>query len=248
MLKSQAQYKYPKVSVVVVNWNAWGITERCLESIKTLNYPNYEVIIVDNGSTTPAPNYFREKYLTCELLETGENLGYTGGNNVGIRSALSHHADHVLILNNDAVIEDPDMLNKLVTCFLEIPTTGIVAPRLLEYRPNGVLIGNSYAISRSLQLLGSLVARKPFIRLSERMDFHFKTLEGIGCQSEVMSVTFVSGSVMLISRKVFELIGFLDEQLFMYDDETDFCLRVLEAGLEIIVFKKSFFSLLTCVT
>lgn len=246
MLISQAQYKYPKISVVVVNWNAWAITELCLESIKTLNYPNYEVIIVDNGSTTPAPNYFREKYLTCELLETGENLGYTGGNNAGIRSALSRHADYVLILNNDAVIVDPDMLNKLVICFLAIPTTAIVAPRLLEYRPNGVFIGSSYTASRLLQLLISIVTNKPFAALSKGMDFNFKTLEGIGCQAEAMSAAFVSGSVMLISRQVFELIGFLDEQLFMYDDETDFCLRVLEAGLEILYVQNTSVARVTC--
>ena len=233
MLKKQVPYKYPRVSIVVLNWNAWSITERCLESIKTLNYPNYEVIIVDNGSTRSAPSHFREKYLTCELLETGENLGYTGGNNAGIRSALDRHADYILILNNDAVIKDPDMLSKLITCFLANPTTAIAAPRLLEYRPNGVFIGSSYTICRSLRVLTSIVTSKPFVGLWKETKSSLATLEAMGCPSEAMSVFFVSGSVMLISRQVFERVGLLDEQLFMYDEETDFCLRVLEAGLEI---------------
>lgn len=219
--------------MVVLNWNAWDRTARCLESIKNLNYPNYEVIIVDNGSTIPAPDYFKEKYFTCELLETGANLGYTGGNNAGIRSALRRHAEYVLILNNDAVIKDQDMLSKLVTCFLAIPTTGIAAPKLLEYRPNGVFIGNGYTISRSLRLLASIVTSKPFLWSWKGTESSSLTLEAMGCQSEALSVIFVSGSVMLISRQVFEQIGLLDEQLFMYDDETDLCLRVLEAGLGI---------------
>src|SRR5207249_3573567 len=108
-LESQAGYNSPQVSIVVLNWNAWEITGQCVDSIGKLRYPNYEIVIVDNGSTYPAPTNFKDKYANCTLLETGENLGYTGGNNFGIRSALSRGAAYVLILNNDAVIDDPDM-------------------------------------------------------------------------------------------------------------------------------------------
>lgn len=236
------------MNIVVLNWNAWDITERCLDSIKALNYPNYEITIVDNGSQIAAPIYFKEKYLNCRIHQIGENLGYTGGNNAGIKTALSRHADLILILNNDAVIEDPDMLNKLVVCFLALPAVGIVGPKLREYSPNGALIGDGYALSRSLQLLISVIRRRFLGRSLTEKDFYRETVEEIGCQTDTISVPFVSGSVMLISRQVFDLIGFLDEQLFMYDDETDFCLRALEAGLKIIYVQNTSVARVTCTT
>jgi len=218
-----------------------------LESIRILNYTNYEITIVDNGSQIKAPFCFKQKYLNCGIHQLEENLGYTGGNNAGIKSALSRHADLVLILNNDAVIEDPDMLNKLVACFLAFPQVGIVGPRLREYSPKGVLIGDGYAISRSLQLLISVARRRFFGTPLRENDFHQETVEEIGCKTDAISVPLVSGSVMLISKRVFDQIGFLDEQLFMYDDETDFCLRASEAGFKIMYVQNTSVVRVTCI-
>jgi GT2 family glycosyltransferase len=249
VLKSRQQDKNPRVSIVVLNWNAWGKTGRCLNSTKNLRYSNYEIIVVDNGSITRPPDYFKDKLTDCQYLETGENLGYTGGNNVGIKHALERGADYVLILNNDAVIKDPDLLRKLVSCFLATTATGIAAPKLTEFRPNGALIGEGHAISRSLQLLSALVkgghSARP-IRLHEGVST--QTLEPGECPSEMISVMSVSGSAMLISRQVFEAIGFLDDRLFMYDDETDFCLRVIEAGWDIVYVRNTSVARETCVT
>jgi GT2 family glycosyltransferase len=246
VLKSRQQDKNPRVSIVVLNWNAWETTGRCLDSTKNLRYSNYEIIVVDNGSTRRPPDYFKDKLTDCQYLETGENLGYTGGNNAGIKHALKRGADYVLILNNDAVIKDPDVLHKLVSCFLATPATGIAAPRLIEFRPNGALIGEGYAISRSLQLLSALVKGRHSIRSNE--DVSTQALEPNECPSEMVSVMSVSGSAMLISRQVFELIGFLDDRLFMYDDEADLCLRVIEAGLDIVYVRNTSIARVTCVT
>jgi len=245
MFEGQAPISYPRVNIVVLNWNAWETTGRCLASAKTLRYPNYEIIVVDNGSIDRPPEYFKDRFADCHLLEMGENLGYTGGNNAGIKHALSRGADYVLILNNDAVIEDPDMLRKLVSCFFVTPATGIAAPRLREYRPNGVFIGERYAISRSLKLLSSLVKCKP--SAESNAGHGIQTLELGECRLETMSVMSVSGSVMLISREIFELIGLLDEQLFMYDDEIDLCLRVIEAGFDIIYVRNTSVARVTCI-
>lgn len=252
------EYSYPKVGIVVLNWNAWETTGQCVDSIRNLTYPNYEILIVDNGSTIPTPKNIQDKYVNCSLLETGENLGYTGGNNFGIRSALSGGAAYVLILNNDAVINDPDMLTKLVNCFHAIPAAGIVAPRLMDYRPNGILVGERYVVSRSVQFLSSLVTSGRLkgsnadssIRsshLSEKPCFPIQSLEIDGHRSEAMNVPFVSGAVMLISREVLEVVGLLDERLFMYDDETDLCLRVIEAGFEILYVRNTCITRVTCI-
>src|SRR5688572_12881755 len=97
----------PQVAIIVLNWNAWAVTEKALESLNCLRYPNHEVILVDNGSSCPKPADFLDKFPNLIFVQTGANLGYTGGNNAGIRVALKRHASYVLILNNDVLVKDP---------------------------------------------------------------------------------------------------------------------------------------------
>ena len=91
----------PRVTVVVLNWNGLADTLECLNSLVRLDYPTHEVVVVDNGSTDGSVQVFREQFPMATVFETGENLGYTGGNNAGLRHALAQGADYVLLLNND---------------------------------------------------------------------------------------------------------------------------------------------------
>src|SRR5262245_33844723 len=85
----------PQVAVIVLNWNAWALTEKALDSISRLRYPNHEIILVDNGSSSPPPSEFKKTFPNIIFIQTGANLGYTGGNNAGIRVALQRHANYV---------------------------------------------------------------------------------------------------------------------------------------------------------
>lgn len=95
---------WPKVGVVVLNWNGWRDTVECLRSLHSLIYPNYQIIVVDNGSTDGSVERVRGVFPSLPLIETGKNLGYAGGNNRGIARALDMAAEYVLILNNDVKI------------------------------------------------------------------------------------------------------------------------------------------------
>jgi GT2 family glycosyltransferase len=77
--------RYPLVTIVVLNWNGLADTLRCLESLAGLNYAAYGVVVVDNGSTDGSPAVIRQRFPEVVVIENGENLGYTGGNNVGLR-------------------------------------------------------------------------------------------------------------------------------------------------------------------
>src|SRR5688572_29495276 len=134
----------PKVSIVILNWNAWAVTEKALDSINCLRYPNHEVILVDNGSSFPQPVNFKDKFPNLIFVQTGANLGYTGGNNAGIKVALKRHASYVLILNNDVLVRDPDLLWKLVSASRNTPSAGIFAPQVVQYNCDGKKIFDRY--------------------------------------------------------------------------------------------------------
>lgn len=105
--------KYPKVFIIIVNWNGLKDTLECLQSVFKQDYPNFEVIMVDNGSKDNSVQVIRNAYPQIILIENKENLGYTGGNNVGMHYAVNSGSDYVWLLNNDTVVE-PDTLSKLV--------------------------------------------------------------------------------------------------------------------------------------
>lgn len=231
--------KMPQVAVIVLNWNAWAVTEKALDSINCLRYPNYEVILVDNGSSCPQPADFKYKFPNLIFVQTGANLGYTGGNNAGIKVALQRHASYVLILNNDVLVRDPDLLSKLVSASHNTPSVGILAPQVVQYNRDGMKIRDRYH-GRSQTLLSLLKGtnrssnvsphegtHQNFMSVSDRSQ-HTQCLN-----NDVATVTQVCGCAMLISRAFFERVGFFDERLFMYDDEYDLCLRGMDVGFQI---------------
>jgi len=122
----------PKVSIIVLNWNSAHDTAECLESLRKLNYPAHEIIIVDNGSTDDSELVLREEYSDIKFIQTGVNLGYAGGNNVGIKYALAHGAELIWILNNDTVV-DPDSLREMVVMAQSDPAIGLVGSKIFYY-------------------------------------------------------------------------------------------------------------------
>ena len=224
--------KAPQVAIIVLNWNAWDLTQKALESLRCLRYPNYEIILVDNGSLTK-PDGFEKSFPNLLFVQTGSNLGYTGGNNAGIKIALARNADFILILNNDVLVEDPNLLIKLVTVCRHSQAVGIVAPRILQYTHNGVEIRQKY-FGRIQTLLSVLVlgARSLSFRGCSWRKMLEETTSSI--RNEFEGVAQVCGCAMLVSRSFFERIGYFDERLFMYDDEYDLCLRGVDAGFLVL--------------
>ncbi|HDL01181.1 MAG TPA: glycosyltransferase family 2 protein, partial [candidate division Zixibacteria bacterium] len=103
----------PLVYIVLLNWNGWKDTAQCLDSLKELAYHNYCILIVDNGSTDKSVSRLKSAYPDINLIETGSNLGFSGGCNVGIRHALDSNADYVWLLNNDTKV-DRHSLSRLI--------------------------------------------------------------------------------------------------------------------------------------
>lgn len=123
---------HPRVSIIILNWNGLEDTINCLESLKKITYPNYEVIVVDNGSKGNDADVLEEKYKGyIKLIRNKENLGFAEGNNVAIREVIKEgKADYILTLNNDTTVE-PNFLDELVKCAQRHSKAGSVQPKLV---------------------------------------------------------------------------------------------------------------------
>lgn len=209
---SEAQ-GYPKVCIVILNWNGKDITSKCLDSIKEITYPNYEVVLIDNGSNDGSQGHFKTNYQWVTFIENPKNLGFTGGNNIGIRKGLGNKSDYILLLNNDTVA-DPSFLNELIKAGEARKDVGILNPKIYYYDHPDVLW---YAGGRVSILKGMPV------------HFGFQKKDA-GQYDTTCEVNFITGCAFLIKREVIEKIGILDENLFIYSEDLDWSLRAISSG------------------
>lgn len=208
----------PHVTIVILNWNGLSDTLACLESLQRLDYPDYEIVVVDNGSTDGSVPVIRERFPVVTMLENAENWGYAGGNNVGLRHAMAQGADYALLLNNDTVV-DPAFLGILVNAAEAEPAVGIAGPTIYYYEQPDIIWSAGGAIDwrrGSTRMVG----------LDERDEGQFG--------AEPRPVDFVTGCAMLVRRAVLERVGLLDERFFAYYEETEWCVRVRRAGYKIV--------------
>jgi len=216
--------KYPEVSIIILNWNGLDDTVECLESLKKITYPNYEVVVVDNGSKGSDVQILEGDFGDyIHLIRNDKNYGYTGGNNMGIRYALSDpSADYFLVLNNDVTVA-PDFLTEMVKLAESDKSVGIVGPKTYLYD-----------FPDRLQLVWYRVDMR------KGRAFHVGSGEVDRGQYDCVSeVNYVQGSCFLVKRQVIQHIGFLDTSYFCYWDETDYCFRAREAGYKIIYAPKA---------
>ena len=116
-----------KVSIIVLNWNNYNDSAECLESLNNIDFPNCEIILVDNASEDGSAERLKMNYPNISLIKNHDNYGYAKGNNVGIKQALKNGADYVLLLNNDTVV-DQHFLTPLVMDAEADNGIGIVGP------------------------------------------------------------------------------------------------------------------------
>lgn len=203
----------PLVAVIVLNWNNWAVTAECLESLRRLTYPNARLLLVDNGSSDDSERILRERFPDVEILQTGSNLGYAGGNNAGMRRALELGADHLCLLNNDVVVE-PGFLEPLVAALEADPRLGIAGGLQCSYDDR---------------------------RLIQNSGAYFSFVTGRVCNANAgeadrgqcdrqKEVDFISGAALLARAEMARSIGLLDDTFFMVCEDADWCLRARRAG------------------
>lgn len=208
----------PRVEIVVLNWNGCEDTRACLASLEQVDYPAFHVTVVDNGSTDGSPALLRARFPEVTVLETGENLGFAGGNNVGLRCALDRGAGYALLLNNDTEVA-PDFLRRMVEVAEADPRVGMVGPTIYYYDHPEVIWSAGGAIDWRW-------GRTWMVGLDEPDRGQFGT--------EPRAVDFVTGCAMLVRREVMERVGLLDERFFLYYEEVEWCVRARRAGFAVL--------------
>jgi GT2 family glycosyltransferase len=200
-----------KLVAVVLNWNGGDDTLRALASLGGV-----ETICVDNGSTDGSDAEVGARFPDIELIRTGANLGFAGGNNVGIRRALERGADWVLLLNQDAVAE-PGLAEALARAAAARPDAGILACKVLFEDGETVM----YAGASFNAWLGYSGRRHGW---GEPDRFH-----------EMHDVERADGAAMAVSRPLVERAGLLDEELFLYVEDVELSLRARSAGFTVVL-------------
>jgi GT2 family glycosyltransferase len=203
----------PRVSIIILNWNSYEVTRDCLLSMRTLNYLNRDITLVDNGSVDGSGERLAGEFPEVRLIKNQENLGFAGGNNVAIRDALSRGADYLLLLNNDTIVQ-PDFLCELVRAGESDPKIGLLNPKIYYFDPPD-RIWYAGGINKPGRVF------PVHIGLRERDN---------GEYNQAKEVSFITGCALLIKAEVVRKIGLMDETFFLSFEDADWCVRARQAG------------------
>jgi N-acetylglucosaminyl-diphospho-decaprenol L-rhamnosyltransferase len=204
----------PRLSIVIVSYNARADLERCLETlVRDRPAVDHEIVVVDNASTDDTVDALRMRWSGVRLIEAGMNLGFSKGNNVGIRQSFG---ELVLLLNGDTLVP-PGAIDGLVAALDARPDAAVAGPRLVDAdgRPE---LSFGRMISPFNELRQKLLARGNIDRLTSRE----------------REVDWVSGACLLVRRADAEAVGFLDERYFMYTEDVDFCAAIRARGRTVL--------------
>ena len=213
----------PKACIVILNWNGLDDTIECLESLKKITFPNYEVVVVDNASSGNDVQVIREKYADyIHVIANDKNYGFSEGNNIGMRYALEKQSEYVLLLNNDTVV-DPNFLTELVNVAEEDRMVGIAGAKLYFYDyPNRLWhVGGS---------VNWYLGRFKSYGVNE---------EDLGQYDQLADRDYVYATAMLIRKSVIDAISLLDPAFFFGIEEYDYCHRAKKAGFRVVYVPKA---------
>ncbi|MBR3511504.1 MAG: glycosyltransferase family 2 protein [Clostridia bacterium] len=205
--------KSKKIAIVLVNYNGIQDTKECIESILKSSYNNYKIIVVENNSQDKEHiDSLSAVFPNIYIIKSKENLGFSGGNNLAINYSLTNNFDYILLLNNDTIV-DPNMISYLIENANE---NQITVPKMLYYYEKDLIW---YAGGKISKFTGNAK--------------HFKMNSKNTTEVKSCTCTFATGCCMMINSNIFKKVGLLNEKFFMYCEDTEFCLRLLEKEISI---------------
>lgn len=208
---------HPLVQVVVLNWNGLEDTLRCVRSLENQTYPNYSVLVVDNGSTDGSPDGLQALGERARLILLKDNLGYTGGNNFAMQDAFANGASYVWLFNSDATA-DRDALAKLVAACEQDPAIGLASPLVLE-------ADNHAAIQFACGLFDlAAPGYTPSYDIAEAQNW----------QAQHPTRIALHGTALLVRRSLYEAVGGLDDTFFAYWEDIEYSMRCAAAGFRAV--------------
>ena len=227
----------PKVGIIILTINALKMTQELLRDVAKLNTKGIEAkcVVVDNDSKDGTQKVLKDwklKNMDYKFIEAGKNLGFAGGNNLGIKNALKSGCSYVILINNDLVLSK-DLVTKLVEFMDQNPDIGMVSPKM--YFAKGYEFHkerySKEEIGKVFWYAGGIIDWNNILSAHRGVDE-----VDIGQYNQVWQTDFVNGACVIIRREVFDEIGFLDSSLFLYWEDADFSQRAKKAGFKVVYF------------
>ena len=209
----------PLVSIITVNFNQAQLTYELLASIGHLNYRKVEVIVVDNGSIIDPSAYIMQHFPEVRILRSEENLGFAGGNNLGMKIAKG---DYLFLVNNDTELS-PDVIGQLLSVFGQQEKVGLVSPKICYHND-----GNQQHL---IQYVGYTRVHPITARNITLGEFE----PDKGQYIKVKPTVYAHGAAMMLKKEVLEKVGLMPELYFLYYEELDWCELIRKAGFTIMV-------------
>lgn len=207
----------PSVAIILVNWNSFEVTNDCIESLKKINYPNYKIMVVDNGSEDGSGQQLATAHPHILLLKAATNLGFTGGNNIGLNYSIQQSFDYSMMLNNDTFVE-PEFLTILVSYLETHPHTGAIQPRI-QFEHNRALLWNG----------GSYFNRWTGFAYTSGEN----KMPGPS-HLQIKQVHWITGCAFLVRNSILKKTGLLAHNLFIYSEDVDLSFRIKKLNYQLI--------------
>ena len=219
------------LSIVIVSWNTKKYLEECLTSLRTIDGNlSVETIVVDNASSDGTPEMIRAQFPEVTLLETGANLGFAGGNNVGIQKASGNY---VCLINSDVNVP-PDCLPKMHSYMEQNSTIGLLGPGMLytdgRVHRSGMRFPTLWNLFLRALFLDSLFKRSRFFGGYLMKDFQF---------DRTTDIDVLNGWFWMARREALNQAGLLDRRFFMYAEDVDWCKQFHLAGWRVVFYPEA---------
>ena len=211
---SDEQKSYPLVTVITVNYNQLDVTCDLLATLRKVTYPNVEVIVVDNASPTENPDVIKERYPEIKLIKSNENLGFAGGNNLGIKVAKGAY---LFFLNNDTEVPE-NVMEPLVDFLQSTPDAGMVCPKIKYHEAPDLIQFAGYTAMNKWTIRNSGIGYKE---------------KDLGQHDTIATTEYAHGAAMMLPKNVVDEVGLMPELYFLYYEELDWAEMVKRAGYKL---------------
>lgn len=206
-----------RVYVIILNWNGFEMTKECVKSFNFVSTP-HQIVIVDNGSTDGSAHKLKAEFSEHTLIENEHNLGYAGGNNVGLEYALEEKAPFILVLNNDTVVA-PDMLDRLIEAEEKAQGKTVLGCRVVDYYQR-----------HQLDHLGGVWNEQ-----SHNFDLVGKQAPANTIETIMAPLDYITGCALFARGSTFEQVGLFDDRYFLFWEEVDWCYRAKQLGFNLSI-------------
>ena len=211
-----------KVAIILVNWNSFELTNGCILSLKEIDYSQYDIIVIDNGSADGSCERLQANHPDIILIKSTFNSGFTGGNNLGLEYSINKGYTYSLILNNDTFVE-PGFLSPLVNYMNAHPDTGAIQPRIFFNHDRSMLwnAGSYY---------------NHFWGYTYTIGYNRSSAPN---DEQIKEVDWVTGCALLTRNSILEKTGLLSLKFFIYYEDVDLSFRIKKEGYKLIYYPQS---------